>query len=327
MAQGAVARIARAHPRAAVAVACPAEFAGLWRTHPGVREVLPLERKGGIRGLFAAAREIARRRFDVGMTLPLSFSSALLLFLGRVPVRVGYAAEGRSFLLTHAVPYGEPRRRHLALEYLRLVEAWDGGDSKEPPPIRIFPSSRDRRRAGELLRARGIRSGAGLLALAPGATYGPTKRWGLDRFRELARRLLASRPETVLVVGGAAEREILWNFAENLPDRYARRVHVLAGETSPETLAALLARCRLLVCNDSGPMHVAAAVGTPVAAVFGSTSPEWTGPLGAGHRVLTRRVPCSPCFRRTCPIGEVCLRLVTVEEVMEAAMKILKRKS
>jgi heptosyltransferase-2 len=115
--------------------------------------------------------------------------------------------------------------------------------------------------------------------------------------------------------------EELW---KDLPVKHAPRLVSLVGKTSPQTLAAVLDQCKLLITNDTGPMHVAAAVGTPTVAIFGSTSPTWTRPFGLGHEVIYKAVECSPCYQKTCPIGYICLNRITVDEVLKAVQKRLK---
>lgn len=168
----------------------------------------------------------------------------------------------------------------------------------------------------------GVREGRGFLALSPGATYGPAKRWPLPYWKQLIARLLVERKESLLLLGGLEEEAYLSPLLEVEGGR--GRLHLLAGRTSPEILLAMLSRCKVLVTNDTGPMHAAAAVGTPAVALFGSTSPEWTRPFGKGHEVIHKRLECSPCFQRTCPIGYKCLHSITVEEVFRAVMGKLR---
>jgi heptosyltransferase-2 len=167
--------------------------------------------------------------------------------------------------------------------------------------------------------------GKSFIALAPGATYGEAKRWPLPHWTVLIQKLLAERKESLLILGGLEEEDYLKPLlAAGTRPEDARRLHLLAGRTSPMILGSMLAHCKLLITNDTGPMHVAAAVGTPTVALFGSTSPTWTRPFGLGHQVIYHHVECSPCFQKTCPIGYLCLHKISVEEVFRTAMKMLK---
>ena len=163
-----------------------------------------------------------------------------------------------------------------------------------------------------------------MVALGPGATYGPAKRWPLGYWKQLIALMLESGKETLLVLGGPEEKEYLEDLWKGLSDKHAPRLVSLVGKTSPLMLAAVLDQCKLLITNDTGPMHVAAAVGTPTVALFGSTSPTWTRPFGLGHEVIYKAVECSPCYQKTCPIGYICLNRITVDEVLRTVQKKLK---
>jgi heptosyltransferase-2 len=168
----------------------------------------------------------------------------------------------------------------------------------------------------------GVREGRGFLALSPGATFGPAKRWPLSYWKELVARLLVERKESLLLLGGLEEEAYLRPLMD--VEGGEGRLHLLAGRTSPEILVAMLSRCKVLITNDTGPMHAAAAAGTPTVALFGSTSPDWTRPFGKGHEVIHKRIECSPCFQRTCPIGYKCLHAIKVEEVLSSVRRVLR---
>jgi heptosyltransferase-2 len=255
------------------------------------------------------------------LTLPGSLSSAFLLFAAGIPVRAGWGGEGRDAFLTHVVPHPKPRQKHLVWEYLELVRQ----GFEKAAPLKTFSLSapviqRSKTQAGQLFKALRVNEKKGFIALGPGATYGPAKRWPLPYWRELIEKLLESNRESILVLGGAEETEYL---KELFGKENSGRVISLVGKTNPALLAAVLDRCKLLITNDTGPMHVAAGVGTPTVALFGSTSPTWTRPFGQGHEVIYKHVECSPCFQKTCPIGYLCLNKISVDEVFRAARKKL----
>jgi heptosyltransferase-2 len=284
----------------------------------GVDEVIVDEGRGGrigrIRWRSRALRAVGAEAVAV---LPPSFSSALAPFFARVPARVGYGTDGRSVLLTEAtVP---PRRgsEHLSSSYHRLVQramarlserGSDPAGDGTPPRLRVFEP--DRREARAVLDRFEL-SGRCFIAVAPGATYGPAKSWPWERYREAASEIARDVP--VVLVGGAAEREACARIAEGLPG-----VHNAAGTTSLGGFFALLSGAEVLLSNDSGPPHAAAALGVPVVVLFGSTSPEWTRPLGEGVTVLRHPVHCSPCFRRTCPTQLECFGGISTREAVEA---------
>jgi heptosyltransferase-2 len=160
-----------------------------------------------------------------------------------------------------------------------------------------------------------------IVGLAPGAAFGPAKRWLPERFAALGDRLIGALNADVLIFGSAADRPL----AEEIAGVMKHTPAIVAGETSLRQLLALMARCRLMVTNDSGPMHLAAAMGVPLVAIFGSTDERATGPLGSQVKIVRRAVECSPCGRRVCPIDFRCMQNVSVEQVFGATLELVKR--
>lgn len=266
-------------------------------------------------GWISTIGRMRRERFDMGILLTNSLGSAVTLRAGRVAARFGYATELRSGFLTNPVPVG-PGKQHQTRYYLNLLESAFGPGPA--PDIGIVPSPDERDRARRLLNEAGIGSSERLLVLSPGAAFGSAKRWREEGFAGLADRLEGEGFRTV-IVGSGAEREI--------GDRVAALMRApatnLAGQTDLETLVGLLAEAALVVTNDSGPMHVAAALGTPTLAIFGATDPEVTGPLGPRTRVVSHKVDCSPCLLRKCPIDHRCMERLTVQQVFEASCALV----
>jgi heptosyltransferase-2 len=330
MATPAILRAREIYPQARLTLVARPAFAAFWKSFPGVDSVFILDSKGshaGLWGFWKAARELKQQKFDAALTLPLSFSSAFLFFAAQIPLRAGYAAEGRSLFLTRAVPLERARRTHLVREYLRLVERGFDAPASAAKRALWAPLKPGAAEVAALVRRHGL-SRAGWIALGPGATYGPAKRWPLPYWKQVIQKILDNRSEDLLVLGGREEADYLKPLvADFKKGAFGKRVHLMAGETSVPGLASLLARCRVLITNDTGPMHVAAAVGTPTVALFGSTSPAWTRPFGLGHEVLYHQTECSPCFQKSCPIGYVCLHRIKVEEVWRSTLKILKNKN
>jgi heptosyltransferase-2 len=245
---------------------------------------------------------------DLALVLPPSFSSAWFAWRTGAKERVGYAHEGRGVLLTRALRRTERGERHLSEEYLELLD----GERSSVPALKL--GSTAEQGALALLREIGLEH-ARLALVAPGALYGPAKRWPAERFVQLARQM-AKQGFTVLVCGTQAERGLCEAIAR---DAEARSV---AGRTDLSVQAGLCARASLAVTNDSGLAHLAAAVGTPTVAIFGSTSSAWSAPLGPRVRVVQRAPVCSPCFQRTCRIGYRCLTAVSVRDVWSACREI-----
>ncbi len=310
-------------PEAKVTVLCKSPFSDFWKTLYGVDQVVIIE--NGFLGFWKTVQGLKKQKFDAALILPGSLSSAFLIFAAEIPWRAGWGGEGRELFLTHVVERLRPREKHLVWEYLALAShGLKGKITSDRFRLSSSLSLNDRAEAQKILKAGGINQGKGLVALGPGATYGPAKRWPLPYWRQLVRQLLKTRPESILIIGGKEESEYLERLSEGLSKAESARVLSLVGKTPLRLLAAFLKDSKVLITNDTGPMHMAAAVGTPAVALFGSTSPVWTRPFGIGHEVIYKRVECSPCFQKTCPIGYVCLHQISVEEVYQAALQKIK---
>ncbi|OAG27334.1 lipopolysaccharide heptosyltransferase II [Thermodesulfatator autotrophicus] len=250
-----------------------------------------------------------KNRYPAGILLPNSFSSALNFFLARVKARAGYATDGRSPLLTHRVP--KPKDKlHQRDYYLHLLSAL--GFEITFQELTLFLPKEAQEKALNFLTNL-PRPWAGL---APGAAFGPAKQWPIARYRALAyhlRRLGYS----ILVLGGKKEKTAGDKIVKDLP-----RARNLCGLLNLAASAGVIARLDLFVSNDSGLMHVAAALKIPQVAIFGSTSPEATGPLNPRAIVVSSKVPCSPCFSRSCNKGYVCFEKISVTQVLEACQQI-----
>ena len=248
------------------------------------------------------------RSYDAAVILPPSFSSAWRVGFG-VPVRVGFAADGRSWLLTHAIRRPARGDLHLSAEYLGLGAPL--GVRSGPLPI-LAPSAEEREQCAARLRDL-VAAGQPLAILAPGAAYGPAKRWPDDRYAALGRRL-AERGFAILVAGGTEDRPT----AAAVASAIGAGALPVAGETTLGEQLGLCAAAAVTVSNDSGLAHLAAASGCPTVVIFGSTSSAWTAPLGPRVKVVQRAPVCAPCFRRDCRIGYRCLTAVEVAEVERA---------
>jgi len=302
------------HCHLAILVANP--LVDLWKTFPYLDEIIPFQKKKGIGAFWEdlnLSQSLKERRFDLAVILPRSFRSAFQIYLARIPIRIGYQDEGRSLFLTHGIHRTKEILRSHRLHYFRkLTEPLGQVESSLIP--RIFLREEDREWAEQMLKDLNLLDGRPLIGMNPGATYGLAKCWSPDRFGELGQRLCLKWEATLLLFGKEEEKSIA---EETLRTPGIRGID-LTGKTSLLQLAALLERCRLLVTNDTGTMHVATAVGTSVVALFGSTDPLVTGPWGEDHVVVKKDIPCSPCLKRYCPTDHRCMELITVDEVEEA---------
>lgn len=316
-----VQRLKTAFPDCHLAILIPHHLIDLWKTFPYVDEIIPFEKKKGLGSVWKDLEiglSIRKRRFDLAIILPRSFRSAFQIYWAQIPIRIGYK-EGRSFFLTHPIQRKEEVLRiHRIHYYQKLIEPLEVPEAVPSP--KIFLREEDRNWAQQYLGDLGLLNGKVLIGLNPGATYGLAKCWPPSRFGELGRRLFEKWDASVLLFGRKEEQPIANEILGHLKGGGID----LTGRTELLQLAALLERCHLLVTNDTGTMHMATAVGTPVVAIFGSTDINTTGPWGEGHKVIKKDVPCSPCLKRVCPTDHRCMELITVDEVEEVVEKQLR---
>jgi heptosyltransferase-2 len=314
-------------PSAYIAILARPWVASLYGREPFCDELIAYEAPKGWRGL-SEKREIAsrlrRRKFDCAVLFQNAFEAAALARGANIPVRVGYARDGRSLLLTHAVPV--PRKgetpRHQRFYYLELLKR-AGLIHRYPvdQPI-VLHGSRAAAESG-----RKLLSNAGLvgpvIGISPGAAYGGAKRWLPERFAEAAVHLARDRSATVIVFGSREEQDIAEIVRTNVAERDVKCVN-FAGSTSLADFIDMAAACDLFLTNDSGPMHVSSALGAPTIAIFGATDEEATGPTGLHTRIVREPVECSPCLLRECPIDHRCMTRVTADRVVEAAITLVE---
>jgi heptosyltransferase-2 len=276
----------------------------------------------GPQGFWKLIRALRAERFDAAILFQNAFHAAWMAWCAGIPVRVGYARDGRSSLLTDAVEVPSPAAYgHQAYYYLHLL--FRAGLIAKPQPvteIRLVLADSEKNWAAKHLQKLGLQGPRFLVGLNPGAFFGPAKRWLLHRYALLADRLVGALHADVLIFGSPAERPL----AEEIARAMKHTPVILAGGTSLRQLMALLAQCHLVVSNDSGPMHLAAALGLPVLAIFGSTDERATGPVGRRARVIRHPVACSPCGLRECPIDLRCMKGVTVEDVSKSAVRLVE---
>lgn len=290
--------------------------AALFEHHPVIDRLLVYESPGrhaGITGLWRLVRSIREGRFDLAFLLQNAFEAALITAAAGIPERVGYAADGRRFLLTKSFNK-KSAPRHQREAYLHLMDLMKTEGEFDRRPFLVI-TEKERQSASDLLLAEGIARWEQVIGINPGAAYGSSKRWDPARFAAVADRMQERFSAKIVIFGGPAEVAI----AEEVRRNMRRPAAVLAGKTTVRTMMALIARCRLFITNDSGPMHIASALGVPVVAVFGPTNPDATSPAGSDDLIVQRKVECAPCTHRECPIDHRCMTGVSVEAVAEAA--------
>lgn len=322
MALPAFADIRRHFASAHIAVAARPSVAPIYTMVSGVDQVITLPGGGGLRAWTGWRKDVdavADGAFDTAILLPNSYGAARIASKAQIAERWGYAADMRSGMLTRAIakPDGELHQRAY---YQALTQAL--GISGGPPYASIHP---DGDRARQLLRDVGLDLDEPFVVFAPGAAYGRAKQWLPERYAELAQLIINDRGWNVLMVGAPVDRSACDDIARRLPKTGTRinRLIDFCGKSDLPTLAGILGEAHAVVSNDSGAMHLAAAVGTKVIAVFGPTREKQTSPLASGPDapkpiVITHDVFCRPCMLRECPIDHRCMRRITAREVLQS---------
>ncbi len=285
----------------------------------------------GIRGRLKLAGELRKKKFDTAILLQNAFDAAFLTWLAGIPRRIGYKRDGRSFLLTEAIPVEtDILKQHQVYYYLNLLNSIGIKASYTEPYIRLSRS--ERVWARNLLSLKFPDQKKPLIGINPGAAYGSAKRWPPEKFAQVIGKILTGIHGRVIIFGGQSDIEIadeIVNEISNLKikstiEEYMSNLLIMAGKTNLRELASLIAECDIFLSNDSGPMHMASALLVPVIAIFGSTSPVSTGPSGRPHKIISRDIPCSPCMERECPEKHLrCMTGINTEEVFTAMQEML----
>ncbi|MCH9614680.1 MAG: ADP-heptose--LPS heptosyltransferase 2 [Chlamydiia bacterium] len=310
--------IRQKYPDAKLTVMGPHPIVDLLNEDPNVNEVFGFTRvRNAIRRMNNRSIHgaLAGGKHDVGVLVPNSLSSAWSFYQGQVKRRIGFSKDMRGLLLTDAVK--RPKRGqdiHQVEVYKRLLAPLDIRLSKTAP--KLYVKDAEIQAAWDLLKKFGVHQGEPLIGINPGAAFGSAKCWMPERFHEVVKEL--SGEYRVLVFG---DRKMSPLNAEICRGLNANVIN-LAGSTSIRELMALISLCRVLLTNDSGPMHMADALGTKIVALFGSTSPIATGPY-QGHQIIQHKVECSPCFERKCPIDFRCMKGIQTGQVLVALRRAL----
>ncbi len=318
----AVRAIRESFPRAEISLLAKPWVAPVFAHSPHVDRIVVYDANGrhrGISGTLRLARDLRRHRFQAAILLQNAIEAALLTWMAGIPVRVGFDTDGRRLLLTHPVHRTrQVKTIHQTGYYLAMLAG--AGLRTGRPELFLRLGHDDRRRAARRLSGWGVTARRKLIGINPSATFGPTKQWFPERFAALADRLQAAHDAVIVLFGGPGDR-VLGN---RIAGAMTRPPVDLCGRTDLGEAMALIAACDLFVTNDSGLMHVAAALDVPLIAIFGSTNPATTGPFSARSRVVKSTVDCAPCLQPRCPLGHMnCMRDITVDTVFAAAEEML----
>jgi len=345
-------RLREKFPGAHIALLAPEKLRELWLHHPAVDEIISFAADETV---LAVAKKLRAGNFDLALVLPNSPRSAIEALLAGIPQRVGYGRPWRNFFLTQAIAprAGAVKMRkrtaaeirqlvatdmnrrnddhaftsaatasHQIHEYLHLVAALGANAEPHAPQLAVTPEEIDAARNKFGLN----KIAAPIFGLNPGAEYGPAKRWPVEKFIAAAKEI-QQRTNCVWILFGGKSDAVITSQIESAIGNPPAAVFNLAGKTSLSELMALLKLCRVILTNDTGPMHVAAALGTPVVVPFGSTSPELTGPGLPGdprNHLIKLDAPCAPCFLRECPIDFRCMNGISVDSVVKAVLSAVK---
>lgn len=318
-------------PEAEVTMLAKPAVAELFSAAPELNRVVVYEDKGahaGLSGKWALAGTLRRHGFDSAVLFQNAFEAAFLAWLAGIPQRYGYATDGRVFFLTTPVAVPSRSRAVHQVEYYWNLLKPLGLLGEAPLPALRVTEDEGRQLDGRLAAA-GVGLSDVVIGLNPGSTYGSAKRWLPERFAEVAQRLAErvrqdENAQVVVVILGARGEEVL---GKDIAGRINGRSVVLSGATTIRELMAVVKRCRILLTNDTGPMHIAAACGVPVVGVFGPTDSRTTAPYGQKQSIVREAVDCAPCLLRECPIDHRCMTRISVDKVYEACLSGLSRLS
>jgi heptosyltransferase-2 len=313
--------IARKWPGCEIVVLARLSVADLYRRQHWASRFIVYDNKGKHRGLSGKeklAAELRRERFDTALLLQNAFDAAWIAWRANIPERIGYARDGRSWLLTRAIPVPAEGEipAHESYYYLELLRR--AGWLAEMPALEriiLHVPEDEIESAGSKLEAAGARAGTMRIAIGAGAAYGSAKCWDPERYAALADGLISAYGADVILFGAPAEREM----ADRITRAMRSKAVNLVGATQTSELPALMAACQLFIGNDSGAMHVAGAVGLPVVGIFGPTDERGTRPKTPKFTLVRHEVSCSPCFLRHCPVDHRCMTRISVEEAFGAA--------
>ncbi|WP_455206358.1 lipopolysaccharide heptosyltransferase II [Kaarinaea lacus] len=323
MAQSLFITLRQTYPEAEIDVLAPAWSEPILNRMPEVRSAITQPVGHGEFGLLARYRlgkQLRRQCYDVAIVLPRSFKSALVPFFARIPKRIGYKGEMRYGLIDDMRKLD---KSVLTQTVQRFVALGVAGNTQLPPSIPEPKLSIDRGHQQALLQKLGLTLEQPVVGMMPGAEYGPAKRWPEAYFAGVADYLLDNGYQVWLL--GSEKDQV---YADMIQKTAKQSVVNLCGKTSLQDVVDLMAAVQLAITNDSGLMHIAAAVGCPLIAIYGSSTPAYTPPLTRRARVIYEGLSCSPCFERECPLGHTqCLKMITVDKVTKAVQDMLSSKA
>jgi len=319
-------QLRRLFPKAHITLATRAWAKGLFADAEFI-DALQVHEGSGLRSVVKQVRQWRQGNFDLAVLLPNSLETALVASLARVPLRIGYATDGRQSLLTHPLEVPEWRSsKHEVFYYLRIVAELEWLTRHEQSFLDTQPdgslevSVGRQAAARDSLRRHGVaREGRALVALCPGSVNSRAKRWPTERYAALADRLIDELGVEVLLIGSAQETEVSLDVSRQMRNKAT----ALTGQTDLAELVGILSLVDLLVTNDTGPAHIAAALGRPTLVIFGPTNPLTTRPFSPFAEIVREPPDCAPCMLRDCPIDHRCMTAIRPDDVFNRARTML----
>lgn len=323
MALPALEGLKEAYPEAEITVMAKPWVAEVFKESEFVSDIFiydAKERHRGLFGFFTLIDDLKEKKFDLAFLLTNSLSSAMIAFLANIPLRVGYVRDMRGFLLTNGLPFDRVQAAltHEAM-YFQEVLTLVGGESdpKRNPQINI--TKEEEAKGKKIIKDKGFFDKP-LIGVFPGASFGPSKKWYPERYKETLNELCTKYDAYPVIFGGAGDVEAAREIKKDLKLRFLD----LSGKVSLREFMAIVKNVKVFISNDSGPMHIAAALGTPTVGIFGSTEPQRTAPLGEKVTVVREKVKCAPCFKRTCIYDTYeCLDKITTEMVVKKSDELI----
>ena len=313
----AVTALRKALPSAKISVLVKSSMSDFWRM-TCVDDIIPFAFSKGLKGVterWQFAKKLKKENFDSVLIFPNSFDSAFVPWLSKIPERVGWPTDGRGILLNNRI--SKPihlKNKQQFLEYVYLIENWLGKEIKAKTNLSLNIPEKEK----EFVKNEIGNSKNTIIGLNPGATYGSAKCWPAKYFADIAVKIHKEKNASVIIVGGPGDAKVcskVFGLIKKVSADSENWCKNISGKTSICSLAAWLENCDFLITNDTGGMHVSAAVGTPVVAIFGPTDWTRTAPLGKNHNLIKTDADCAPCLKRECPIDHHCMEMLTVEKV------------
>ncbi len=316
--------VREAFPSAHISILIKSNLSPLLEGNPDIHEIISFEPDlMSVIEKLKFYRGLKEKNFDLAILLTNSFGSALFIYLAGIKERIGYNKDMRGIFLTEKIPMPSRKspRMHQADFYLTLIEAISRGKGQgaRGKERLFFCIPEDvQNSVDKFWDEKGLSGKAPIIGMNIGASYGSAKRWMPERFAELADRIYSELKGEVILFGGSGD----FSIEAEIKGRMKNKALSMVGKTTLKSLTMMIKRCHLFITNDSGPMHIAAAVGTPIVAIFGSTDPSETSPLCDKYKIVSKPVDCSPCWKRECPTNHKCMELIKVSDVMDAVKEM-----